>query len=60
MYTLKDQSERELTDLFEVHIMELKKQLKSDTPVNDWIRLFNAREEDISIDGFSGTSVSLC
>ena len=45
VYTLKDQSGRELTDLFEVHIIELKKQINSDTPVNDWVRLFNAREE---------------
>ena len=45
VFTLKDRSGRELTDLFEVHIIELKKQMTYDTPVNDWIRLFNARDE---------------
>lgn len=45
VYTLKDQSGRELTDLFEVHIIELQKQFQEENPVNDWIRLFNARED---------------
>lgn len=46
VYTLKDQSGRELTDLFEVHIIELQKQFQEENPVNDWIRLFNAREDE--------------
>lgn len=31
--------------MFEVHIIELKKQIKDEHPINDWIRLFNARED---------------
>lgn len=46
VYTLKDHSGRELTDLFEVHIIELQKQFQEENPVNDWIRLFNAREDE--------------
>lgn len=46
VYTLKNQSGRELTDLFEVHIIELQKQFQKENPVNDWIRLFNAREDE--------------
>ena len=37
VYTLKNQSGRELTDLFEVHIIELQKQFQEENPVNDWI-----------------------
>lgn len=46
VYTLKDNSSHELTDLFEIHIIELQKQIKNENPVNDWIRLFNAREDE--------------
>ena len=35
-----------MTDLFEVHIIELQKQFQEENPVNDWIRLFNAREDE--------------
>ncbi|MBP3474698.1 MAG: PD-(D/E)XK nuclease family transposase [Lachnospiraceae bacterium] len=41
---MRDTWGKELTDLWEVHIIELTKALQG-TPVDDWIRLFNAREE---------------
>lgn len=44
VYRLRDIMGKDLTDLWEVHIIELTKALKG-TPVDDWIRLFNAREE---------------
>lgn len=43
VYTLRDKRGRELTDLFEVHIVELKKKLSGEEPVDGWIRLFNAK-----------------
>lgn len=49
VYRLRDAQGEELTDLWEVHIIELTKALKG-SPVDDWIRLFNAREEaDLSM-----------
>lgn len=42
VYTLRDRSGRMLTDLFEIHVIELTKDLKGMAAVNDWIRLFNA------------------
>ncbi len=46
VYRLRDETGRELTDLWEIHIIELGKDLTGDR-VDDWIRLFNAtsREE---------------
>lgn len=46
VYRLRDESGKELTDLWEVHIIELCKPLEG-RAVDDWIRLFNAdnREE---------------
>lgn len=44
IYRLRDIEGKDLTDLWEVHIIELTKALKG-APVDDWIRLFNAREE---------------
>ena len=50
VYTLKDRNGKELTDLFEVHIIELKKTLTGDNPIDSWIRLFNAEtEEDLQM-----------
>ena len=42
VYTLRDRNGRELTDLFEIHIIELTKQLDETNVLNDWIQLFNA------------------
>ena len=33
----------ELSDLLEIHIVELKKRLEGDKQLDDWIRLLNAR-----------------
>ena len=41
VFYLRDERGRMFTDLFEVHIIELKKTLRGDCPVDDWIRLFN-------------------
>lgn len=45
-YTLREKSGRELTDLFEVHIIELKKQVCPGDAVGDWIRLINAENTE--------------
>ena len=45
VYRLRDSEGRDLTDLWELHIIELTKALKG-TPVDDWIRLFNAESEE--------------
>lgn len=50
VFTLRDADGKEWTDLFEVHVIELRKQLIGDSPINDWIRLFNATcEEDLDM-----------
>ena len=49
IYRLRDSEGKDLTDLWELHIIELTKALKG-TPVDDWIRLFNAeREEELDM-----------
>lgn len=42
IYRLRDEAGRELTNLWEVHIIELGKTLTG-SAVDDWIRLFNAK-----------------
>lgn len=44
-YCLRDEKGREFSDMFELHVIELKKQIRGEDPVNDWIRLFNAETE---------------
>ena len=46
VYTLKDQEGGELTDLLEVHIIELCKVLTGESAVDGWIRLFNAETKE--------------
>ena len=46
VYYLRDEAGRQFTDLFEVHIIELRKKLDGSNPVDDWIRLFNAHTEE--------------
>ena len=49
-YRLRDKAGRELTDLFEVHIIELNKKLTGTGAIEDWIRLFNVeRREDLDM-----------
>ena len=40
---MRDKSGKNLTDLFQVHIIELGKELQGTKAVDDWIRLFNAK-----------------
>lgn len=50
VYHLRDESGVYFTDLFEVHIIELKKQLTGEKSLDDWVRFFNAsREEDLDM-----------
>lgn len=42
VYTLRDAEGRQYTDLLELHIIELTKELGRYDAVDDWIRLFNA------------------
>lgn len=44
-FTLRDSAGRELTDLFEVHVIELRKGPTGGS-VDDWVRLFNATTEE--------------
>ncbi|MCM1263196.1 MAG: Rpn family recombination-promoting nuclease/putative transposase [Butyrivibrio sp.] len=46
VYRLRDKNGKDLTDLFEVHIIELGKKLGGAKAVDDWIRLFNAESEE--------------
>ena len=45
-YRLRSKNGTELTDLFEIHVIELRKQLSGTDAVSGWIRLFNARNEE--------------
>lgn len=50
VYTFRDKKGRQFTDLFELHIIELTKELKGEELLDDWIRLFNAKGlEDLSM-----------
>ena len=46
IYRLRDDERNEFSDIFEVHIIELRKKLNGSTKIDDWIRLFNARTEE--------------
>ncbi len=43
VYRLRDEEGSEYTDLWEVHVIELNKPLSGECTVDDWIKLFNAR-----------------
>ena len=45
VYRLRDKEGNDLTDLLEVHIVELQKKLSGEERMNDWIRVFNAKTE---------------
>ncbi len=50
IYHLRDKKGNLFSDLFEVHILELKKPLNGSSPMDDWIRLFNAESwEDLDM-----------
>lgn len=46
VYRLRDEQGNEFSDLFEVHTIELRKKLKGNGKMDDWIRLFNAKTEE--------------
>ncbi len=46
VYRLRNQQGHVFSDRLEIHTIELKKELEGEEPVNDWIRLFNAKSED--------------
>lgn len=51
-YTLRSEDGAEYPDLFEIHTIELGKELGGGGAVDDWIRLFNAEsEEDLAMIG---------
>ncbi|MCI9142047.1 MAG: Rpn family recombination-promoting nuclease/putative transposase [Lachnospiraceae bacterium] len=45
VYRLRDKEGNDLTDLLEVHIVELQKKLSGEERMDDWIRVFNAKTE---------------
>lgn len=45
-YTLRGEDGAVYPDLFEIHTIELGKPLSGDDVVDDWIRLFNAEDEE--------------
>lgn len=46
VYKLRDKKGNDFSDLFEVHIIELRKKLEGSGRMDDWIRLFNAKTEE--------------
>lgn len=50
VYRLRDTGGNDFSDLLEIHIIELQKQLTGDNSMDDWIRFFNAKtEEDLDM-----------
>ena len=50
VYRLRDKKGREFSDMFEIHIIELRKRLNGSDRMDEWIQLFNARtEEDLEM-----------
>ena len=50
VYRLLDQKGHEFSDVLEVHVIELKKELTGHGELEDWIRFFNVkREEDLKM-----------
>jgi len=45
-YTLRGEDGAVYPDLFEIHTIELGKPLSGDDVIDDWIRLFNAEDEE--------------
>ncbi|MCM1216644.1 MAG: Rpn family recombination-promoting nuclease/putative transposase [Lachnospiraceae bacterium] len=45
MYRLRDENGGEFSDLFEVHVIELGKDAVGDSPLDEWVWLFNAKTE---------------
>ncbi len=50
VYRLRDEEGNELSDILELHVIELKKKLTGQEEIDDWIRLFNAKtKEDLEM-----------
>lgn len=50
VYRLRDKNGNDFSDILEVHIIELQKQLTGDTSMDGWIQFFNAEtEEDLDM-----------
>ncbi len=50
IYRLRDEDGQQFSDLLEIHIIELRKQLDGTRQVDNWIRLINAKtEEDLDM-----------
>ena len=46
IYRLRDDKGNAFSDMFEVHVIELCKELRGGSPMDDWIRLMNAGTEE--------------
>lgn len=46
VYLFRDEKGNIFSDMMEIHTIELRKTLKGESPVDDWIRLFNAQSEE--------------
>ena len=46
VYRLRDRGGGEFSDAFEIHVLELNKELRGNGPVEEWIRFFNAESEE--------------
>ena len=58
VYRLREEDGTQLTDLLEVHIVEMSKTLRGTEAVDDWIRLFNAEsEEDLKMIGAKNAGI---
>ena len=46
VYRLRDKNGHEFSDILELHVIELNKELDGDGEVENWIRFFNAKTEE--------------
>ena len=46
VYSLRNEEGKEFSDRFEVHVIELGKELDGRSALDDWIRLFNVRQKE--------------
>ena len=46
VYRLRDETGHEYSDMLEIRVIELNKPLNGADPMDDWIRLFNAKTEE--------------
>ena len=46
VYRMRDSAGKDLTNLLELHTIELRKALQGNNRIDDWVRLFNAKTEE--------------